>query len=99
VIATVTSVPIGGALKFTNPLDGSTGYLMQPSAGTFLGYSAVCSHQGCIVDYVPDAEMFLCPCHGANYDAQGNVTRGPATKSLQAISVAVQGDNVVLLPG
>lgn len=96
VIAKVSDVPVGTAFAFNSPIDGTPGYLMQPKSGTFVAYSAVCTHEGCVVNYVADSKMFLCPCHGANYDDQGNVTRGPARSPLQQFAVAISGDNVVL---
>lgn len=94
IIARVADVPVGTAYQFTNPTDGNPGYVMQPAAGTFVAYSAVCTHEGCIVN--PDGPGFACPCHGATYDGSGTVTAGPAKRSLASIAVAVEGDNVVL---
>jgi cytochrome b6-f complex iron-sulfur subunit len=42
--------------------------------------STTCTHLGCIV--TPSATGFLCPCHGSQYDVDGNVTGGPAPKAL-----------------
>ena len=95
IIARVADVPVGTAFQFTNPTDGNPGYVVQPSAGTFLAYSAVCTHQGCIVN--PEGAGFLCPCHGAQYDASGNVTGGPAPQPLATIAVKVEGTNIVLV--
>jgi Rieske Fe-S protein len=43
-------------------------------------YTAVCTHQRCIV--VVDNEGTRCPCHDSAFDADGVVTRGPATRAL-----------------
>lgn len=96
-IARVTDVPVGSFFKYTNPDDGTPGYLFQPQAGTFLAYSAVCSHMGCIVNFDQAANIFQCPCHGANYDgATGAVTSGPAPQPLTKPSIQVVGDAIVL---
>ena len=42
--------------------------------------STTCTHLGCIV--APSATGFACPCHGSQFDVDGNVTGGPAPKSL-----------------
>ena len=42
--------------------------------------STTCTHLGCIV--APSATGFQCPCHGSQFDADGNVTGGPAPKPL-----------------
>ena len=93
-IASVSDVPVGTSFKFTNPADNIPAYLMQPTAGTFVAYSAKCTHEGCIIN--PGAAGSLhCPCHGAQFDAaSGNATHGPAKKPLAKINVAVNGTDI-----
>lgn len=43
--------------------------------------SLTCTHQGCTVSQQKDG-TFLCPCHGALYDGQGKVLKGPAKQNL-----------------
>lgn len=49
---------------------------------SFVACSAICTHKGCEVEYAHDDKLFICPCHGARYDLQGNVVRGPAKLPL-----------------
>lgn len=49
----------------------------------FKALSLVCTHLGCTVGQV--AGGFACPCHGSRYDAQGSVTRGPASRPLRQL--------------
>jgi cytochrome b6-f complex iron-sulfur subunit len=42
--------------------------------------STTCTHLGCIV--APSETGFRCPCHGSQFDVDGNVTGGPALKAL-----------------
>jgi Rieske Fe-S protein len=44
--------------------------------------SATCSHLGCTVNLATGANHFLCPCHGSQFDLEGNVIHGPATAAL-----------------
>jgi Rieske Fe-S protein len=67
----------------------------QPSAGEFKGFSAVCTHKGCTVDEVADGTI-NCPCHGSKFNLDGSVANGPATRPLEAKTVSVQGDSIVL---
>ncbi len=92
VIAKVSDVPVGKAKQFTDT-DGNPAYLLHPSQGTFRAVSAVCTHQGCPVRFVGDG--FHCPCHGATYDATGQVTGGPAPSPLAPIKVTVEGTDVI----
>ena len=95
-IASVSDVAVGSAFQFTNPNDGLPAYLMQPAAGTFIAYSAVCTHQGCIVDFV-QGEGFQCPCHGARFNGTtGDPTAGPARQALEKLNVSVNGNDIFL---
>ena len=96
-IAQVSDVPVGTVFAFTNPSDGVPAYLLQPAAGKFLAYSAVCTHQGCIVNYDSTGMQFMCPCHGAKYDGtSGQPVSGPAPTGLTPISVSVSGDSIIV---
>jgi len=51
--------------------------------------SLTCTHQGCTVAIEADGK-FHCPCHGAVFDKEGRVLKGPATKDLQRYQVLQQ---------
>jgi len=96
-IAKVSDVPVGTALQVTDATGGPA-YLLQPTSGTFLAYSSICTHQGCLVSYDQAANNFACPCHGAQFDlASGNATRGPAVTPLTKYNVVVRGQDVYLV--
>jgi thiosulfate dehydrogenase [quinone] large subunit len=84
VIAAASSVAVGQAKSFT-AADGHQAYLLHPAADTFVAFSAICTHQGCPVSFVGPG--FRCPCHGATYDQNGQVTGGPAPAPLAKIPV------------
>ncbi len=95
-IAKVSDVPVGTAFKFTDATGGPA-YLLQPAIGTFLAYSAICTHEGCPVDYDQGAKNFGCPCHGAQFDAStGSPTSGPARSPLAKYKVVVTGQDIYL---
>ncbi len=67
----------------------------QPTKGTFLAFSATCTHQGCPVGTV-SGDRILCPCHGSVFSTEdGSVVQGPAEDPLAAVEVTVDGDQVV----
>jgi thiosulfate dehydrogenase [quinone] large subunit len=99
VIAKTTDVPVGSVFKFNDPNTGIPAYLLQPAAGTFIAYSSKCTHQGCIVEALPDASAFACPCHGAKYDVATGAPDDTTSKNLTAtplakISLSVEGDQI-----
>ncbi|MFG1811454.1 Rieske (2Fe-2S) protein [Streptomyces sp. NPDC049040] len=87
-----SDIPVGGGKVFADQKVVVT----QPTAGDFKGFSAVCTHMGCVVADVSDG-MINCHCHGSKFHAaDGSVAHGPATSPLPAKSVAVSGDSVTL---
>ena len=54
--------------------------------------SLTCTHQGCTVKPQANGE-FHCPCHGAVYDANGKVIKGPAKRDLAKFQVVQRQEN------
>lgn len=52
--------------------------------------SARCTHLGCTVRRT--SEGFMCPCHGAVFDAEGRPVSGPARRDLPWYPVWLEGD-------
>lgn len=48
--------------------------------------SLTCTHQGCTVKQAANGE-FHCPCHGAVFDQEGRVMRGPAQRDLARYNI------------
>jgi len=87
-IGPTSALAVGRSVSFTDPNSGGPAIALQPKAGTYLAYTAVCTHQGCTVSF--EGSQFACPCHGATFDAtSGNVTGGPARGPLTKIAVQV----------
>jgi cytochrome b6-f complex iron-sulfur subunit len=55
--------------------------------GKIAAISTTCTHLGCIV--APSETGFQCPCHGSQFDVDGNVTGGPAPKPLAWFQVSL----------
>ena len=86
-----SAVPVGGGKVLT----AQKIVITQPQAGSFHAFTAICTHQGCIVNAV-SAGTIDCPCHGSKYSAvNGSVVNGPATLPLAAVSIKVQGTSIV----
>lgn len=54
-------------------------------------FSAHCTHLGCIIDQT-EGDRLVCPCHGSEYDLNGNVVKGPAYKNLEIIPSKITAD-------
>lgn len=57
----------------------------------------ICTHLGCTVNWKPDQNRFVCPCHGSQYDAQGRVIHGPARRALPLRTIVVKQNQVRLV--
>jgi Rieske Fe-S protein len=58
-------------------------------------FTLVCTHNGC-KPAVPNAEGILaCPCHGAQFNADGTVAKGPAKKPLAGIKIEIKAGKVM----
>jgi thiosulfate dehydrogenase [quinone] large subunit len=92
-IGPARDVAVGGAASFQDPSTGDPSLVVQPQAGTFLAFDAVCPHAGCTVEYDPSARIFVCPCHGSEFNGStGAVQIGPATRGLSRLAIAEGSD-------
>jgi thiosulfate dehydrogenase [quinone] large subunit len=88
-IGPAADVPVGGAAAFADPSSGDPSLVVQPQSGTFLAFDAVCPHAGCTVEWDPGGKLFVCPCHGSEFNGRtGAVEIGPAATGLSPIRIA-----------
>lgn len=59
--------------------------------------SLICTHLGCIVK--TSGEGFECPCHGSQFTAAGEVTKGPAPRALAWHKVTGAGGSYIVDEG
>lgn len=86
----VADVPVGGCAV----VQDHKVVVTQPSEGEFKAFSAVCTHQGCLVSSSSDG-VIPCTCHGSDFSlTDGSVIKGPAKEPLAEVSVEAR-DGVV----
>ena len=68
------------------PQDGETAktpcWVRRLSADKFQVFAINCAHLGCPVRWFPQSELFMCPCHGGVYYADGSRASGPPERGL-----------------
>lgn len=90
--AKTADIPAGGGKIF----QAENVVITQPTAGTFIGLSAVCTHAGCTVASVSGGTI-NCACHGSKFGiADGSVVRGPAGQPLPAAKITVSQGQISL---
>jgi menaquinol-cytochrome c reductase iron-sulfur subunit len=69
-------------------------WLRRVNRDSFIAFSVNCTHLGCPVRWLEDAELFMCPCHGGVYYADGAVAAGPPPRPLFRYDVRVENGEV-----
>ena len=69
-----------------DPWDGQTDnvacYVRNSGGGQFQVFAINCAHLGCPVRWFPQSQLFMCPCHGGVYYADGSRASGPPERGL-----------------
>ncbi|GAA2555276.1 MULTISPECIES: Rieske (2Fe-2S) protein [Streptomyces] len=91
-LASTGDIPVGGGTVFKDEKVVVT----QPEEGDFKAFSAVCTHQNCVVAEVSDGTI-NCTCHNSRFGiADGSVESGPATRPLPEERITVEGNSIRL---
>jgi Rieske Fe-S protein len=97
VLVATSDVPVGGGVI----LGEQNVTVTQPQNGTFEGFSATCTHQGCILASVASGTI-NCGCHGSQFSiTDGSNVAGPSgspagsVAALPKVAIKVKGANVV----
>jgi cytochrome b6-f complex iron-sulfur subunit len=73
---------------------GKPAVVLQPRPGEYLALSAVCTHLGCVVQWLEAKGEFLCPCHAGRFAPTGAVLGGPPPRPLEALPLVVVADQL-----
>ena len=95
-LGTTDEIIVGSGKKFMID-ENLTILVTHPRDGVFRGFSATCTHAGCIVNGVQD-DQIACGCHGARFDVEsGEPVAGPARTALGPITIEVRGTELYAL--
>ena len=72
-------------------LQGQQVYIVRTAEG-FYAVSAVCTHLGCISRWKSEAKMIVCPCHGSEFQPNGQRIEGPAAGPLPHYAINLTGE-------
>ena len=95
-IVAISDLNVGSALQI-KLTSGDPGILIRTATDAVCAFSAVCTHQGCTVDYDQASKELICPCHGARFDPlqNGKAIAGPTRAALTEIPVQISGEYIV----
>ncbi len=94
-ISNTKKIPTGQSFVFTD-LKGNSIILANTTEG-FKAISTTCTHLGCQVHWDQVENSFVCPCHNAYFDTDGNVVSGPAPRPLERFDVKLDNDNIFVM--
>jgi menaquinol-cytochrome c reductase iron-sulfur subunit len=87
----------------TTPWDGYTAkvpaYVRREGASKFTVFAINCAHLGCPVRWFPESQLFMCPCHGGVYYADGSRASGPPPRGLFTYRTRVEGGKLLIEAG
>lgn len=87
----------------TQALTQADGFLLITAAdtlainvdGTIRAFTSVCTHQQCTINSFSN-DRLVCPCHGSQFNIDGEVVQGPAPSGLSEYSVSRDDDVVTI---
>lgn len=72
----------------------SAAWIRRDSGEEFSAFTTYCTHVGCAVRWEEGAKLFLCPCHGGAFYADGSVAAGPPPRPLDRYPIRVHNGRV-----
>jgi cytochrome b6-f complex iron-sulfur subunit len=57
----------------------------------------VCTHLGCLYNWSDQDGKFICPCHGSQFETDGEWIAGPASRSTDRFHIQIVGEDGAVL--
>lgn len=70
---------------------------LMPVERRLVALSTICTHLGCIPNWLAGENKFKCPCHGSGYYANGINFEGPTPRPLERFAISVDSDGYVIV--
>lgn len=94
-------------VSYQNPFreswDGQTdnipAYVRCTAPGQLVVFAINCAHLGCPVRWFAESQLFMCPCHGGVYYADGSRASGPPERGLFTYETKVQNGQLLIDAG
>jgi len=73
-------------------------FVVRTAEAEVIVFSNKCTHLGCRVNWKEDIGAYVCPCHDAEFGADGGIVRGPQPRPLdryEGETLRITGEGVV----
>ncbi len=77
-------------LAWAGPAANTAAWLRRVGDQQFQAFAINCTHLGCPVRWLQQADLFMCPCHGGVFYKDGNVAAGPPRQPLSVYPVRIR---------
>jgi nitrite reductase/ring-hydroxylating ferredoxin subunit len=88
---------------FAKPWDGATDqipcWVRRMSGESFQIFAINCAHLGCPVRWFQESGLFMCPCHGGVYYADGRRASGPPPRGLYQYQYKIENGKLWIKAG
>lgn len=84
-------------LPWSGVTANTAAWLRREDRDTFIAYAINCTHLGCPVRWLAEANLFMCPCHGGVFYSNGEVASGPPPRPLERYPVRIADGRVQIL--
>jgi cytochrome b6-f complex iron-sulfur subunit len=72
-------------------------WIIKTTDGRLYAIEAKCTHLGCTPQWFVDESKFECPCHGSNFNVDGDVLAGPAPVPLFRVSIRLDSRGGIII--
>jgi len=79
--------------------DRTACWVRNAGGGKFQVFAINCAHLGCPVRWFPQSGLFMCPCHGGVYHADGSRAAGPPPRGLYEYPWDIRNGNLMIRAG
>lgn len=84
---------------WSKKIEESEAYIRRNKDNELIAFKVNCSHLGCPVRWQEGPQLFLCPCHGGSFYADGRRAAGPPNRPLYQYEVRENAGVVELRTG
>lgn len=107
-IGSVEDFPVGETKliayrnPYSEPWDGDTANIpayVRRSPEGFTVFAINCAHLGCPVRWFSESQLFMCPCHGGVYYADGSRASGPPERGLFTYDNRIESNKLFINAG
>jgi len=95
-LASLPELQKAGSLLHKNTALGPVLLISQPAPVVVQAVDPRCPHDGCLVNWKSSNKLFVCPCHGAEFKASGQLSKGPAKSPLTTFKASVVNGRILV---